>query len=116
MTPPHLTPAQRDELRDELERELTRLQRSMASTAESARPVTLDQTSVGRLSRMDAMANQHMAKDLHQRENALELRLHDALARLAAGTYGQCTRCQAAVPYGRLLAMPEAATCATCGG
>lgn len=109
-----LTDEQRDELRAELELELKRLRRSMSSTADAARPVTLDQTSVGRLSRIDAMANQQMSKDLHQRENALELRIHDALVRLDEGTYGVCTKCGADIPYGRLLAMPEAATCASC--
>lgn len=110
-----LTEAQVLELKAELERELVRLRRSMGSTGEAARPVELDQTAVGRLSRMDAMANQHMQKDLHEREQALEGGILDALRRIEQGSYGRCTTCGAAMPYGRLLVMPEARTCAGCG-
>ncbi|MEP7381963.1 MAG: TraR/DksA family transcriptional regulator, partial [Gemmatimonadota bacterium] len=83
---PHtLTPAQLQELRQELERELTRLQRTMLSTGDASQPVILDQSSVGRLSRMDALANQEMAKALHGREQALELKILNALKRMDEG-------------------------------
>lgn len=114
-TPP-LTPAQLDELRGELERELRRLERTMHATGEAAKPVELDQTTVGRLSRMDAMQNQHMAAELHERERARHTGLVLALERMDHGTYGVCDRCGAVIPYGRLLVIPEARTCASCGG
>ena len=111
-----LTDAQVRELKRDLERELTRLRRSMGTTAEAARPVELDQATVGRLSRMDAMATQHMQKDLHARELALEGSILDALRRIEQRTYGRCATCGAAMPYGRLVVMPEARTCAGCRG
>ena len=110
-----LTPEQITELRLELEQELQRLQRTMQSTADASQPVALDQSSVGRLSRMDAMANQEMAKALHGREQALELRIIDALQRIERGRYGMCVSCGAPIPYGRLLVMPETRNCAACG-
>ncbi len=39
-----------------------------------------------------------------------------ALERLAAGTYGTCTRCGRAIPAERLLALPTARTCVACAG
>ena len=111
-----LTGAQLAELKAELERELARLRRSMGTTAEAARPVELDQSAVGRLSRVDAMANQHLQKDLHAREQVLEGSILEALDRMAQGTYGTCAACSTAIPYGRLLVMPEARACAACGG
>jgi DnaK suppressor protein len=110
-----LTDVQVQELRTELERELARLRRSMGSTGEAARPVQLDQSAIGRLSRVDAMANQQLQKDLHAREQALEGCILEALQRIDEGSYGRCTTCGEGVPYGRLLVMPEARTCATCG-
>jgi DnaK suppressor protein len=112
---PRLTAAQVDELKQELARELARLRRTMPTTGAAARPVELDQTAVGRLSRMDALANQHLTKDLHEREQAQEGQLLDALRRIEEGSYGQCATCGATIPYGRLLVMPEARTCAGCG-
>jgi RNA polymerase-binding transcription factor DksA len=38
----------------------------------------------------------------------------DALRRLATGTYGICVSCRRPIPYGRLVAMPEAPQCITC--
>jgi DnaK suppressor protein len=111
-----LTEEQITELREELGRELARLDRTMETSREAAKPVELDQTSVGRLSRMDALQNQHMSADLHSRNEARHAQIIDALGRMAEGTYGNCSRCGKEIPYGRLLVFPEARTCAGCGG
>ena len=110
-----LTPDQLEELARELERELARLHRSMPTTGEAARPVELDQTAIGRLSRTDALQHQHLTRDLHAREQIREGEILDALRRVEEGTYGRCASCGNAIPYGRLLVMPEARTCAGCG-
>jgi DnaK suppressor protein len=109
-----LTDAEREELRQELEREIANLQRTMAVTAEAARPVALDQTAVGRVSRADALQNQQMSADLHERERARFAQLKDAVERMHAGTYGTCQRCHSDIPFGRLLVFPEARLCAPC--
>ena len=111
-----LSPEQIRELREELERELTRLERSMKRTSEAAKPVELDQTSVGRLSRMDALQNQHLTAGLHERGQVRHLALVTALERIEKGAYGRCTACGRSIPFGRLLVLPEATTCAGCGG
>lgn len=113
--PGGLTPEQVEELRQELERERARLERTMPSTQEAAKPVQLDQTAVGRLSRMDALANQHLTQDLAAREESRHTGIVLALERVANGTYGTCERCGGTIPYGRLLVMPEARTCVACG-
>ncbi|MDF2445538.1 MAG: transcriptional regulator, TraR/DksA family [Moraxellaceae bacterium] len=42
------------------------------------------------------------------------VRVNDALARLEAGRYGQCTRCGAEIAAGRLAAVPQADLCSPC--
>jgi DnaK suppressor protein len=110
-----LTDDERAELRAELMRELARLERTMPTSRDAARPVSLDQTAVGRLSRMDALQNQQMSVDLHSRNEARHAQIIDALARMDAGTYGSCSHCGQPIPYGRLLVFPEARACAACG-
>jgi len=39
-----------------------------------------------------------------------------ALARVAAGLYGFCERCERAIPAARLSAVPEATRCPDCAG
>ncbi len=110
----HLSGDQVAELREELERQLVRLERSMRVTEEAARPVQLDQTAVGRLSRMDAMQNQALTKNLQERELIKHALLIEALERLDAGTYGTCSECAGAIAFDRLFVYPEAPNCATC--
>lgn len=111
----HLTPEQQEELRRELERQLVRLERSMKLSDEASGVVELDQTAVGRLSRMDSLQSQSMAKSLAERERAKLALILKALERLDEGSYGLCGECGSGIEYGRLLIMPEAPTCAGCG-
>jgi DnaK suppressor protein len=109
-----LTAEQVEELRRELHRMRARLHRSMGISEQRSKPVTLDQTSVGRLSRMDALQNQGITQGLQAREAATLARVEEALARLERGEYGRCPSCERRIPYDRLLVFPEAATCAAC--
>jgi DnaK suppressor protein len=111
---PSLSRDQLAELKEELERQLERLQRSMKVTGEAMRPVELDQTAVGRLSRMDSLQNQSLSKGLHERETARLGQIVEALNRVEAGTYGSCTACGGAIPFERLYVFPEAPECARC--
>lgn len=110
-----LTKAQLDELRTELQRELERLERSMKGMEAASKPVRLDQASVGRLSRMNELQNQHMSAGLHEREETRHLAIVEALAKIEKGTYGHCSKCGSDIAFGRLLVFPEARTCAACG-
>lgn len=109
-----LSPAQIGEIRDELLRTLTRLERSMKISGEAARPVELEQDTVGRLSRIDAIQNQGLAQSLQDRERAQLASILDALRRIEEGCYGACSACGAPIPFERLTVFPETRTCAAC--
>lgn len=48
-------------------------------------------------------------------QEVMELRaVNEALARLAAGSYGRCEDCDNAIPFDRLLRQPAALRCVTC--
>lgn len=112
--PKPLTADQLEELEGLLLRALDKLERSMEVTADASRPVELDQTAVGRLSRMDSLRSQAMSSNLQEREQARLAAILTALERLRKGGYGVCTECGGRVGYGRLVVFPEAATCAPC--
>ena len=111
----HLTESELTELRDELERQLGKLERSMTVTDEALKTVELDQSAVGRLSRIDSLQNQGLAKGLREREMVSLALIQEAMRRLDAGTYGLCTECGGEVGVGRLFVFPESATCEPCG-
>ena len=112
----HLSDEQVADLRHELERQLTRLEKSMKVTDEALRTVELDQTAVGRLSRMDSLQNQSLSKGLREREVVRLSQIREALIRVENGTFGICTVCGGAIPFERLFVFPEAPECADCVG
>ncbi len=76
--------------------------------------VELDQQSVGRLSRMDAMQQQAIAEETNRRRT-LELRkIEAALVRLDQDEYGYCVKCGEEIAPKRLDLDPTAALCAEC--
>ncbi len=64
--------------------------------------VTLDQTTVGRLSRMDAMQSQAMNQEAQRRREEELRRITAALLRIAEDDYGYCEECGEEVSEGRL--------------
>lgn len=76
--------------------------------------VELDQQAVGRLSRMDALQNQAMAKATNARRATERSRLQAALARMDEGEYGFCEDCGDEIAPGRLALDPAATRCVEC--
>lgn len=81
---------------------------------QSAAPVELDQSSVGRVSRIDALQQQAIAQGLRERLIIRKRKVEAALARLDSGTYGLCCACQSDLEPERLNADPAVVFCQEC--
>lgn len=97
-----------------LETRLATLREELARTAAAASPVELDQTTQGRLSRMDAMQQQAMAASLAERLRTEIRKTGAALDRVTNGSYGECCRCSDEIAPARLAADPATPFCAGC--
>lgn len=86
----------------------------VASLAEAARTVELDQTRVGRLTRMDALQGQQMALEAERRRKQKLLAIEAALRRIENGRFGLCAGCDEAINPRRLEADPTHALCIEC--
>ena len=87
----------------------------LAEDAEGAqKPVELDQTRVGRLSRMDALQGQAMAQETARRRNNEVARIDAAIKRVDEDEYGYCLACGEKIATQRLALDPMAAVCVTC--
>lgn len=82
--------------------------------ADAAQVVELDQAKVGRLSRMDAMQAQEMAKASGQRREQMLKRIGAALARIDSDDFGFCRGCEEPIPVKRLEFDPTATRCVDC--
>ena len=101
-------------LRHALNRRLDDLREAIDSTAESRKPVELDQSSVGRLSRMDAMQMQAMAQATERRREQEIGRINATLRRIDDGEFGYCLACGDEIAPKRLAIDPTVSTCLRC--
>ncbi len=102
--------------RARLAQELEALLEESAAAKEARAPVELDQQSVGRLSRMDAMQVQAMAQETERRRQARMETVRAALKRIEDGEFGDCRACGEEIAVKRLEFDPATATCIDCAG
>lgn len=100
--------------RQRLDAKKAELESMSELSAEARATVMLDQQSVGRLSRMDALQQQAMAEAQERARQRDLIRIEMAERRLASGDYGWCTECGEAIPDGRLAIDPMAEKCVRC--
>lgn len=93
---------------------IAELEESLRASADAAAPVVLDQASVGRLSRMDALQQQAMAKATRRQTELRLTQCKVALSAFERDEYGLCRKCEEPIGYRRLCAKPEAPFCVSC--
>ena len=104
----------RNQLREKLEQLKIALLKAEESGVKAEQTVELDQSRVGRLSRMDAMQAQAMSKETGRRRRLQLRRIDAALKRLDEGSYGECLECGDEIHHGRLEFDPAVTLCIDC--
>ena len=97
---------------------LLEMQAELEADVETAEGTTaiveLDQSKVGRLSRMDAMQAQAMARASAERRDVALRRIAAALKRIDDGEYGWCQKCDEPINPKRLEFDPTVLLCIDC--
>ncbi|NKB34121.1 MAG: TraR/DksA family transcriptional regulator [Pseudomonadales bacterium] len=109
-----LKPGQLDSLHQTLLKLEKELQAQLQMNKESADVVQLDQTLVGRVSRIDAIQQQSMAVSTRQKAQFKLRKVKTALQAIAEDDYGYCRQCDEPIGFPRLNAQPEANLCLQC--
>ncbi|MEM9096898.1 MAG: TraR/DksA C4-type zinc finger protein [Pseudomonadota bacterium] len=99
---------------ERIKAEIAELQTADAATAQDRKAVELDQQSVGRLSRMDALQVQAMAQAESRRRSQRIQALKAALKRAAEDELGYCQDCGEPIAEARLDLDPAATRCIDC--
>lgn len=102
--------AQLRELEADIREELARVERSLAREEQSAMLATTASSHAGSAVSADA----GLASTLTGMVQARHAELTEALRRIEDSRYGVCDNCGEAIPYGRLLVVPEATNCLRC--
>ena len=90
------------------------LQNLIIDTKDNVATVELDQTSVGRLSRMDAIQGQAMAEEIKRRRDVELKRIEAALTRIIEDEFGYCLTCGEDIDVKRLDLDPSISLCNKC--
>jgi len=111
-----LTEAQRADIRARLAKVVDELQSLVRDEDGLTDAVELDQSRMGRLSRVDALQQQQMAAAGRRRAEARLERVEIAIERYeeAPDEYDWCPCCGQPIGYPRLKAVPESAFCVPC--
>ncbi|MEK6744395.1 MAG: TraR/DksA family transcriptional regulator [Nitrospirota bacterium] len=84
------------------------------SSREATRPVELDQTGMGCLSRRDYMQAQQLAEEGPRLRKRQLQKIDGALRRIETGAYGQCFACEEELDARGLLVDPTTTRCENC--
>lgn len=114
MSAPELSPQQLEQLQKSLTSKKQELEAQLISVDLDTKPVALDQQSVGRVSRIDAIQQQQMALANQQQSTLLLQRVELALHRIDSTDYGYCMQCEEPIAFARLQAQPFASLCLDC--
>jgi DnaK suppressor protein len=100
--------------RERIKARIAELEALLGAAASDSRPVELDPSRVGRLSRMDAMQAQAMSVETKRRRRIELARLAAALGRIDDGSFGECLECAEPIAEKRLLHDPSTLRCIGC--
>ena len=109
-----LTQRQIDELAIDLKAMRDQLIQAVEDNQGQSEPVQLDQQSVGRVSRIDAIQQQQMARALKLQQRQHLQQVIRALNELDNDDYGYCQHCGHVIAFARLKARPESLMCVKC--
>lgn len=103
-----------DRWREALHALRAEVETDLEAGAEGEATVELDQTRVGRVSRMDALQSQAMSAAANRRRRLMLTRIDAALERVAQDAFGTCIACGEPIAEARLTADPTVLRCIDC--
>ena len=91
-----------------------KISQEIIDSKDTVKPPELDQTTVGRLSRMDAIQNQQIALERERRRKQKILQIDAALKRIESEDFGYCLKCDEEIEVARLAFDPTVTLCKKC--
>ncbi|SFV54272.1 C4-type zinc finger protein, DksA/TraR family [hydrothermal vent metagenome] len=108
-----MTTKERDKIRAKIESDLLLLAKQIEILESKTNPISPD-CSLGRLTRLEAMGEQHVNHKILDEERLRYRRLSNALLRIDKPSFGICIECEEDIPIGRMMIRPESVRCVKC--
>ncbi|MCF6206478.1 MAG: TraR/DksA C4-type zinc finger protein [Sulfurovum sp.] len=108
-----MTPKEKNILRKKIQRDIEALQKQIETLQKKTEPITPD-CSLGRLTRMEAMAEQEVNQKILEESTLRLTRLNNALLRIDKPSFGICIECEEEIGIERMKIRPESVRCVAC--
>ncbi len=106
---------EKETLKSKIESDIHELQKQIDTLQEKAKPIAPD-CSLGRLTRMEAMAEQEVSQKILDKSKLRLTRLQNALLHIDSPMFGICIECEEEIDIERMKIRPESVRCVACAG
>ena len=110
---PSLAQKEKDTLKNKIEEDIILTQEQITLLQEKVKPIAPD-CSLGRLTRLEAMGEQHVNNKILDESKIRLTRLNNALLRIDKPMFGICIECEEEIGFGRMSIRPESVRCVAC--
>ncbi len=108
-----MTNEEKKRLKAKIEDEIALLQKQIEELQEKTKPISPD-CGLGRLTRLEAMGEQHVNNKVLDSSKLRLTRLQNALQRIDTPMFGICIECEEPIGIARMLIRPESVRCVQC--
>ena len=100
-------------IKDKIENDIALLKEQIIDLEEKVKPISPD-CGLGRLTRLEAMGEQHVNNTVLDEARIRLTRLSNALQRIDTPMFGICIECEESIGAGRMSVRPESVRCVEC--
>lgn len=108
-----MTKEEKSDLQETIETHIKILKEQIKMLEEKVQPISPD-CSLGRLTRLEAMGEQHVNNKILDESKLRFTRLTNALSRIDKPMFGICIECEEPIEIGRMRIRPESVRCVAC--
>ena len=108
-----MTQKEKNQIKIQIQKGLELLEKQIKALEEKTKPITPD-CSLGRLTRLEAMGEQHVNHKILDEDKLRLTRLQNAFLRIDKPMFGICIECEEEIPIGRMMIRPESVRCVAC--
>jgi len=112
---PSLTKEEKNDIKETIGTDICSLKEQITILEEKVKPIAPD-CSLGRLTRLEAMGEQHVNNKILDESKLRLARLTNALLRVDKPMFGICIECEEPIGMGRMSIRPESVRCVGCAG
>ncbi len=108
-----MTQKEKETIKETINLDIHSLKEQISILEEKVKPIAPD-CSLGRLTRLEAMGEQHVNNKILDESKIRLTRLTNALSRIDKPMFGICIECEDEIGFGRMSIRPESVRCVEC--